>query len=176
MKRLCLAFLAALSLVLCWWLTAAEAKEPSPADYVRPMVGTQGGGNTYPGPTAPFGMVQLSPDTDKDVTDAASGYVYDDKTILGFSLTHLSGTGVPDLGDFLFMPQIGKPEITPGVKTVPDLGYQSRLAHADEAASAGYYRVKLVKPGVTVELSAAERAGIMHMTFRGPTRPRSSPT
>ena len=82
--------------------------EPSLADYIRPLVGTQGEGNTYPGPTAPFGMVQLSPDTDKDVLDAASGYVYSDTTILGFSLTHLSGTGVPDLGDFLFMPQIGK--------------------------------------------------------------------
>src|SRR3974390_2972235 len=92
------------------------------SDYIRPFVGTHGEGNTYPGPTAPFGMVQLSPDTDQMLWDTASGYEYSDPTILGFSLTHLSGTGIPDLGDFLFMPQIGKPEFTPGKKEEPNSG------------------------------------------------------
>ena len=81
-----------------------------------------GEGNTYPGPTAPFGMVQLSPDTDKELWDTASGYEYSDPTIMGFSLTHLSGTGIPDLGDFLFMPQVGTPQFVPGAKDMPHSG------------------------------------------------------
>src|SRR4051795_1078913 len=83
------------------------AKTPSHlADYIRPFVGTEGEGNTYPGPSAPFGMIQLSPDTDTTNWGTASGYEYSDPTIQGFSLTHLSGTGCPDLGDFLFVPQV----------------------------------------------------------------------
>ena len=73
-------------------------------DYVRPLVGTDGYGNVYPGAQVPFGGVQLSPDTDRDFYDAAAGYKYNRPTLLGFSLNHLSGTGIPDLGDFLFMP------------------------------------------------------------------------
>src|ERR1039457_5458908 len=112
--------------------------QPRLSDYVRPFVGTQGEGNTYPGPSAPFGMIQISPDTDKTNWDTASGYEYTDPTILGFSLTHLSGTGIPDLGDFLFMPQVGKPEFVSGMKNHPEEGYQSAFSHADESASAGY--------------------------------------
>ena len=135
------------------------------ADYVRPFVGAQGEGNTFPGPSAPFGLVQLSPDTDKTNWDTASGYEYTDPTILGFSLTHLSGTGCPDLGDFLFMPQVGKPAFVSGLKDHPAEGYQSAFSHADESASAGYYKVKLQKSGVAVELTAGERAGILRFTF-----------
>jgi predicted alpha-1,2-mannosidase len=135
------------------------------ADFVRPFVGTQGEGNTYPGPSAPFGMIQLSPDTEKELWDTASGYEYSDPTILGFSLTHLTGTGIPDLGDFLFVPQIGEPRLVSGTKNDPESGYQSRYSHDEETASAGYYKVKLQKAGVTVELTAGERAGMMRMTF-----------
>ena len=135
------------------------------SDFVRPFVGTQGEGNTYPGPSAPFGMVQLGPDTEKELWETASGYEYSDPTILGFSLTHLTGTGIPDLGDFLFVPQIGEPKLVPGPKNDPDSGYQSRYSHEDETASAGYYKVKLQKPSVTVELTAGERSGMMRMTF-----------
>src|SRR3974390_1196494 len=78
------------------------------SDYIRPFVGTQGEGNTYPGPSAPFGMVQLSPDPERDLWETASGYEDSDTSIMGFTLTHLTGTGIPDLCDFLFMPQIGE--------------------------------------------------------------------
>ena len=154
--------------ILCAGLTAnlscaAEAQRLS--DYIRPFVGTKGEGNTYPGPSAPFGMVQLSPDTDKDLWDTASGYEYSDTSIMGFSLTHLTGTGIPDLGDFLFMPQIGNPKLVPGTKENPDSGYRSRYSHEQESASAGYYKVKLLNSGTTVELTAGERAGIMRFTF-----------
>lgn len=135
------------------------------SDYVCPFVGAQGEGNTFPGPSAPFGMVQISPDTDITNWDTDSGYEYNDPTIQGFSLTHLSGTGCPDLGDFLFVPQVGKPAFVVGEKDHPEEGYQSAFSHDDEVAAAGYYRVKLQKPGVTVELTAGERAGILRFTF-----------
>ncbi len=144
---------------------ANAEKQPARSDYIRPLVGTYGEGNTYPGPTAPFGMVQLSPDTDKMLWETASGYEYSDPSILGFSLTHLSGTGIPDLGDFLFVPQIGKPEFDSGTKENPNSGYRSAYSHDDETAAAGYYQVLLQKNGVNVELAAADRAGIMRMTF-----------
>ena len=148
--------------------TDANGKEPNRfVDYVRPFVGTQGEGNTYPGPSAPFGMIQLSPDTDDELWETASGYDYSDPSIMDFSLTHLSGTGIPDLGDFLFMPQIGNPKLVPGTKADPDSGYRSRYSHDEEESSAGYYKVKLQKSGVTVELTAGERAGMMRMTFPG---------
>ncbi len=136
------------------------------SDYIRPMVGTKGAeGNTYPGPSAPFGMIQLSPDTDTTNWDTDAGYAYADPTIQGFSLTHLTGTGCPDLGDFLFQPQVGTPELMAGPKDHPEQGYQSAYAHADETAAAGYYRVTLQKPGVVAELTAGERAGILRFTF-----------
>jgi putative alpha-1,2-mannosidase len=106
---------------------AASVNRPTAlADFVRPFVGTKGEGNTYPGPSAPFGMIQLGPDTEKELWETASGYEYSDTTIMGFSLTHLTGTGIPDLGDFLFVPQTGQPMLVPGTKSNPDSGYQSR--------------------------------------------------
>jgi len=84
---------------------------------------------------------------------------------MGFSLTHLTGTGIPDLGDFLFMPQVGAPKPCRAPRRTPDSGYRSRYSHADESAAAGYYRVKLQRSGATVELTAAERAGMLRMTF-----------
>jgi predicted alpha-1,2-mannosidase len=135
------------------------------SDYICPFVGAQGEGNTFPGPSAPFGMIQLSPDTDITNWDTDSGYEYTDPTIQGFSLTHLSGTGCPDLGDFLFVPQVGEPAFVAGDKDKPEIGYQSAFSHADESASAGYYKVKLKKSGVTTELAAGERAGILRFTF-----------
>ena len=92
--------------------------EPSLSEYIRPLVGTQGQGNTFPGPAAPFGMVQLSPDTADDLWDNAAGYKYSDTSIMGFSATHLSGTGIPDRGDFLFVPQIGEPKLIAGPTAV----------------------------------------------------------
>ena len=129
------------------------------------MVGTKGQGNTFPGPSAPFGMVQFSPDTDRDLWETASGYKYSDTSIMGFSLTHLSGTGIPELGDFLFVPQVGPPKLVAGSKEHPESGYRARYRHEDESASAGYYKAKLIDRDVTVELTAAERAGMMRFTF-----------
>jgi putative alpha-1,2-mannosidase len=105
--------------------------------YVKPLIGTQRMGHTYPGATVPFGMVQLSPDTDtlsyeadgrynKDVYKYCAGYQYDDKTIVGFSHTHFSGTGHSDLGDFLIMPTVGELKLNPGTASVPFSGFRSQ--------------------------------------------------
>jgi predicted alpha-1,2-mannosidase len=153
------------ALLLLFVSIAGGREKGGLGEYVRPLVGGKGEGNTFPGPAAPFGMIQISPDTDKTNWDTASGYEYSDPTILGFSLTHLSGTGIPDLGDFLFMPQVGRTELESGMKDKPDEGYQSKYSHDDETVSIGYYRVKLQKPAATVELTAGERAGFLRFTF-----------
>ena len=147
-------------------LAAAPACAGShPVDEPLPLVGTADHGHAYPGAIVPFGMVQLSPDTERDLWETASGYEYSDTSIMGFTLTHLTGTGIPDLGDFLFMPQIGEPKLVAGTKENPDAGYRARYSHDQESAAAGYYRVKLLNNNVTVELTAAERAGLMRFTF-----------
>nr|WP_321356337.1 GH92 family glycosyl hydrolase [uncultured Draconibacterium sp.] len=135
------------------------------AQYVNPFVGTWGDGNTYPGAVTPFGLVQFSPDTEKESWRGPSGYEYIDSTLYGFSMTHFNGTGVPDLGDFLIIPTVGKLQFEPGDKHEPDTGYMSRFSHETEKASPGYYSVLLSDYNVKAELTATERAGIARFTF-----------
>ena len=143
------AFVTVLALGLC---LACTQPSQSPLEAVHIFNGTGFHGHTYPGATTPFGLVQLSPDTRTIGWDGSSGYHYSDSTILGFSHTHLSGTGCSDLGDFLFTPGLG--EIKP-----------LELDHGKESARPGYYKV--VTPGVTVELTASPRVGVHRYTFTG---------
>ncbi|MDR1415520.1 MAG: GH92 family glycosyl hydrolase [Odoribacteraceae bacterium] len=143
----------------------AAAPSDTLTRYVNPFVGTAAFGNTYPGAQTPFGGIQISPDTDRDYYDAAAGYKYSRQTLLGFSLTHLSGTGIPDLGDFLFVPGTGKIHFNPGTHERPDDGYRSRFSHQREWASPGYYAVELPDHGVLAEMTAGTRAGILRFTF-----------
>ncbi len=145
----------------------ANAPAASPAAAVNPLIGSAHGGNTFPGATLPFGMLQWSPENTKgqhDHTAAPGGYQYDATRIRGFSLTHLSGTGCRGAsGDIPFMP------VTVPVTTSPsadndDSRYASDFTHADEHASAGDYRVRLAN-GVEVELAAALRSGMARFTF-----------
>ncbi|TAA06773.1 alpha-mannosidase [Pseudoxanthomonas winnipegensis] len=133
--------------------------------HVDVFIGTGGHGHTFPGATLPFGMVQLSPDTNTVDWDACSGYHADDGSIMGFSHTHLSGTGVGDMLDFLVVPAVGEVKLQPGPLDNPDAGYRSRYDHADEAASPGYYRVRLKDSGVHAELTATARAGLHRYHF-----------
>ncbi|MCM1199136.1 MAG: hypothetical protein NC308_09625, partial [Clostridium sp.] len=112
-------------------------RENEPIAMVDPMIGTGFHGHTFPGATTPYGMVQLSPDTRVDGWDACSGYHYSDSSILGFSHTHLSGTGCADLADILFYPALGKLELHDGLYSRPP----HRFSHKDEEASCGYYSV-----------------------------------
>ena len=117
--------------------------QPDLTKFVDPFIGTGEHGHTYPGATVPFGMVQLSPDTREENWDGSSGYHYSDKTIMGFSHTHLSGTGSPDLCDVLFMPTIGDIQFVAGDENNSRSGYRSRFSHDNEEASPGYYKVFL---------------------------------
>ena len=135
------------------------------SQYVDPLIGTLGFGNVYPGSQVPFGGIQISPDTDFDDYDTASGYKYDHPTLLGFSLTHFSGTGIPDLGDFLFMPGTGKTRLQPGTHENPDAGYRSRFDHKRETATADYYAVDLTDYGTRAEMTSGTRAGIFRFTY-----------
>lgn len=144
--------------------------------YIKPIIGTQKMGHTFPGATVPFGSVQLSPDTDtlsyeengkynKDVYKYCAGYQYDDPTIVGFSHTHYSGTGHSDLGDFLVMPTVGKVQLNPGTASNPENGYRSKYSHANEVSEANYYKVKLDDDHILAELTTSTRVGFHQYTF-----------
>ncbi|TDR45055.1 putative alpha-1,2-mannosidase [Tahibacter aquaticus] len=152
-------------------LPTAQADDAGELAYaaVDPFIGTGGEGHTFPGAVVPFGMVQLSPDTQirerKQAYGWAAGYRYDDDSIVGFSHTHFSGTGHSDLGDVLVMPIAGAVRLEPGDSSQPGSGYRSRFSHADEQARPGYYAVGLSDYGIRAELTAGERIGVHRYRF-----------
>lgn len=131
-------------------------------DEVNVFVGTGGHGHTYPGATAPFGMMQLSPDTREQGWDGCSGYHYSDNFIYGFSHTHLSGTGVGDYADILMLPMSGN---SSEEKTDSTGRYGSHFSHEKEFAKPGYYRVFLDDYAVEAELTTTQRCGMHRYTF-----------
>ena len=160
-KVLLLSFTLGLS--FCCTLTAQK----SILEYVNPFIGTGGHGHTFPGATAPFGMMQLSPDTRLSGWDGCSGYHYTDTTVYGFSHTHLSGTGVSDYGDLLLMPFTGKIQLNNGSNG--EEGYVSTFKKENEVAQPGYYRTLLEEDNISVELSTTLRAGMHQYTFNEKT-------
>jgi len=170
MKTLALIVLFSLSLL---------AQTADYTRYVNPFIGTGGHGHTFPGAVLPFGMVQLSPDTRGSDWDGSSGYHYSDDVIYGFSHTHLSGTGIPDGCDVLFMPTMGEPGnfksvsgLNTGANATSKEWYVSGLSHTKEKAEPGYYSVVLDKSGITAELSTTTRVGLHRYTF--PTAGRAN--
>ncbi len=178
-KIITLLLLAALT--ACTQSGQPETRNSQPAtqdliQYVNPMIGTKNMGHTYPGATSPFGMVQLSPETNQqemhidgkynpDAYRYCSGYQYDDSTIFGFSHTHFSGTGHSDLGDMLVMPTSGKLNLNPGTAEEPGSGYHSQFSHENEDAEPGYYKVKLDDYDIQAELTTTDRVGFHKYTF-----------
>ncbi|MBU2651346.1 MAG: GH92 family glycosyl hydrolase [Bacteroidetes bacterium] len=156
----------------------SQQNEDNPVHYVNPFIGTQRMGHTFPGATVPFGMVQLSPDTDtvsyedngqynRRVYEYCAGYQYDDPTIVGFSHTHFSGTGHSDLGDILLMPTTGELQLNPGTADNPERGYRSRFSHEQEGAEPNYYFADLLDYGIKAELTTSTRVGFHRYTFPG---------
>lgn len=152
-----------------------KPSKKQPVDYINPIIGAvtygkktsdaHGFGKTFPGAATPFGLVQLSPDTFTG-GDNGSGYSYEHQTMEGFSFTHMSGVGwFGDLGNLLVTPTIGKLQTNRGVPDNPDDGYRSRFSHDTEITKAGYYAVELSDHNIKVELTAAQRAGIIKFTF-----------
>lgn len=161
-NKLCMLLLASgIGLFSC-----AEQNLPKEyTDSVNVFIGTGGHGHTFPGATLPHGMVQLSPDTRLFGWDACSGYYYDDTSIMGFTHTHLSGTGIGDYGDILFMPVVGEKPLIAGTAENPDEGYRSHFSHEQESARPGYYQVLLQDDSINVELTATLRAGLHRYTY-----------
>ncbi|WP_439181841.1 GH92 family glycosyl hydrolase [Carboxylicivirga taeanensis] len=153
-----------------------KAQNEDFTQYVDPFIGTQEMGHVFPGACAPFGIVQLSPETDsvqfyhegkynKEVYRYCAGYQYTDKSIVGFAHTHFSGTGHSDLGDFLVMPTVGKVQHNPGTIDDTSKGYRSLFRKETEAAEPGYYTVELDDYKIKAELTATQRVGFHRYTF-----------
>ena len=170
-RQLCTIAMTAMTLV-----GAAAAGSDSLSRWVNPMIGTNGMGHTFPGACWPFGIVQLSPDTDTvphnidgryqpEAYRYCAGYQYGDSTIVGFSHTHFSGTGHSDLGDVLLMPVTGKLKLRPGTAADPDAGYRSRYSHESEVARPGYYEAFLEDYGIRAQLTATPRTGVHKYTY-----------
>jgi predicted alpha-1,2-mannosidase len=154
----------------CSAAQAQAAPAGSKSAEVNVFIGTGGDGHTFPGATRPFGMIQLSPDTQvrhfRQSYPWAAGYRYEDDSILGFSHTHFSGAGHSDLGDVLLMPTSGELKLEPGYPERPFSGYRSRFSHKQEQAEPGYYAVKLLDNDVDVELTASERVGLHRYRYK----------
>ncbi len=145
--------------------------------FVNPFIGTSKMGHVFPGATAPFGMVQLSPQTNfevmfeedgsynKETYEYCAGYQYRDSTIVGFAHTNFSGTGHSDLGDILVMPTIGDVVLEPMQQEDGAKGFHSLFTHETEEASPGYYKVDLDSYGIKAELTASDRVGYHKYTF-----------
>jgi predicted alpha-1,2-mannosidase len=145
-------------------------KTKNVTQYVNPFIGTAPvnnslSGSVFPGACVPFGLVQVSPDNYDAPEDPASAYNYNEKTIVGFSHTHLNGTGVGDLYDVLVQPLIGTPLWQPGDASRPRSGYRSAFSHSTEKANPGYYTVELDDYKVKVELTATTHVGFHRYTF-----------
>lgn len=149
-------------------LQAAAAKcrntDRSWTRYVNPFVGTDGTGHTFPGATVPFGMVAPSPDNADRGWDYTSGYQFQNPRILGFSNTHISGAGIPELGDVLLMPRQGQAWHAGSAR------FAAHKARHSEVAEPGYYSVHLPAHHVKVELTATPRVALHRYTFERPGR------
>lgn len=144
--------------ILAFTFSSSAQHKKDYTSFVNPFIGTGGHGHTYPGAVVPFGMVQLSPDTRLAGWDGCSGYYYTDTVVYGFSHTHLSGTGIADYCDVLFMPTVGEPQFK-------NADYLSGFKKKNEVATPGYYKTHLDKYNVDVELTATTRAGVHRYNF-----------
>ncbi len=179
MKKTLILLLSLITFVACEQQQKASRKA-NPIDYtqyVNPFIGTSKMGHVFPGATAPFGMVQLSPQTNFEplhtpegnynaaTYEYCAGYQYRDTTIIGFAHTNFSGTGHADLGDVLLMPTVGDLVLEPIKTQSVKKGFYSHFSHATEEASLGYYKVNLTSYDIKAELTATPRVGFHQYTF-----------
>jgi len=144
--------------ILLFALSSFAQRKKDYTQFVDPFIGTGGHGHTYPGAVVPFGMIQLSPDTRLTGWDGCSGYYYTDTIVYGFSHTHLSGTGIADYCDVLFMPTTGQPQFK-------NTDYLSGFKKKNEISTPGYYKTHLDKYNIDVELTATARVGVHRYIF-----------
>lgn len=146
-----------------------EERTDQLTQYVDPFIGTGFHGHVFLGANVPFGAVQLGPTNITQGWDWCSGYHFSDSTIIGFSHTHLSGTGIGDLGDITFMPAIGNVVIAKGKAGDQESGYYSLFSHDEEKAVPGYYSVRLKRYNIKAELTTTERVGFHQYTYPSST-------
>ena len=142
-----------LALLIGLQLSAQDAEWTSIKD-INPFIGTGGHGHTHPSAQAPFGMIQLGPNTRYDGWDGCGGYHYTDSAMYGFTCTHLSGTGVSDYGDLLILPY----------SSPTKEGDHIKFFKEDEHAQAGYYAC-ILDDGTRIEATAGDRTGILRIRF-----------
>jgi len=150
------------------FLTACSPSKKASVDYVSyvdPLIGSAEHGHVFVGASLPFGAVQLGPSNIYKGWDWCSAYHYSDSIVAGFSHTHLSGTGVPDLGDVLIMPTTGKATVNRGKQEDISNGYASKYSHENEITHPNYYSLLLDKYDIKVELTASDRVGMHKYTF-----------
>ena len=148
-----------------------EGKKSNVLKNVNNFIGTGGHGHTYPGVSLPFSLVQLSPDNGISAWDWCSGYNYNDSIIVGFSHTHLSGTGIGDLCDVLIMPTTKDVDLTKKINSREDYDFKSKFSHDKESATPGYYSVWL-EDDIFVELTSTRRTGMHRYNFSDGTADR----
>lgn len=137
-----------------------------PVSCVDPLIGSGFHGHVFVGANVPFGFVQAGPTNVSQGWDWCSGYHESDSTVIGFSHTHLSGTGCGDLLDITLMPVVGKDLIyARGKKDEPGSGLWSYADRSAEIAEPGYYSVPLIRYGIKAEMTATERCAIHRFTF-----------
>jgi predicted alpha-1,2-mannosidase len=161
-----------LTAMALWLLSScANNQQTSKLKYVNPYIGSEGHGHVFVGANVPFGAVQLGPSQimqhwdEYSGWDWCSGYNYKSKEILGFTHTHLSGTGIGDLNDILVLPATGKVQLKPMEFEKQDSGYGSYFSRSKEKVEPGYYEVYLDKYGVRAQLTATERVGLHKYDF-----------
>lgn len=161
MKNLYYIGIVLLTLVSC----NSQPEQKWLTDYVNPLIGSGGHGHVFVGASVPFGMVQLGPTSISQTWDWCSGYHQDEASVIGFSHTHLSGTGIGDLFDVTVMPVTGEVIYARGNIEEPESGLWSMADRTQEIAEAGYYAVPLTRYGIKAELTATSRVGMHRYTF-----------
>ena len=150
-------------LLLLGACSPTESPEKRSLDFVDPFIGTAFHGHTFPGPVLPHGRIQAGPDTHIMGWDASSGYHYDDSVLYGFSQTHLSGTGIGDMGDVLLLPFVGEPGESKPV---------AELDHSREQAEAGYYGIEVKPWEIFAEMTTTSHTAIYRFTYPSAATPR----
>ncbi len=157
MKKLSLFLFAVIGLISC--------NQTDYTSFVDTSIGTGGHGHVFVGANVPFGMVQLGPTSIPQEWDWCSGYHESDSTVIGFSHTHLSGTGIGDLFDVTVMPVTGEVTYARGRHDDPDSGLWSYALRSEEISEPGYYSVPLLRYGIKAEMTATARTGFHRYTF-----------